>query len=91
MASFFKTDKSTAYHSLTQNLENAELPLEAETLTVIDGNVIFHAMIQVPQTFRDISIKVLDMLPKKGDIIFSTDMYKSEFVKAMEQHRKGNW
>ena len=91
MASFFKTDKSPAYHSSTQNLENAELALEAETLTVIDGNFIFHAMIQVSQTFRDISIKVLDMLPKKGDVIFSTDMYKSEFVKAMEQQRKGNW
>ena len=41
----FNTDKSTVYQSLTKNLENAELPPEAVTLTVIDGNAIFHAMI----------------------------------------------
>ena len=53
-----KTDKSKSYHLLTKNLENAELPPEEETLTVIDGNAVFHAMVQVPQTFQDMSINL---------------------------------
>ena len=46
-------------------------------------------MVQVPLTFRDICIKVLDMLPKKTDVIFSTDMYKEGSIKAMERKRRG--
>ena len=46
-----KTDKSKSYHLLTKNSENAELPPEEEFLTVIDGHAVFHAMVQVPQTF----------------------------------------
>ena len=68
-----KTDESKSYHLLTKNSENAELPPEEETLTVIDGNTLFHAMVQVPQTFRNISTKVLDLLSKKSDTIFSID------------------
>ena len=37
---FAKTDKSKSYHLLTKNSENAELPTEEETLTVIDRNVV---------------------------------------------------
>ena len=68
-----KTDKSKSYRLLTKNSENAELPPEEETLTVIDGNTLFHAMVQVTQTFRNISTKVLDLLSKKSNTIFSID------------------
>ena len=39
-------------------------------------------MLQVPQIFREISIQVLDMIPKTCDFVFSTDMYKKESIKA---------
>ena len=84
-----KTDKSSSFHLLTKGIQDAVSPPEANTLTIIDGNALFHAMVQVPLTFRDICIKVLDMLPKKTDVIFSTDMYKEGSIKAMERKRRG--
>ena len=84
-----KTDKSTSFHFLTKGIEDAVSPPEANTLTIIDGNAVFHAMVQVPLTFRDICIQVLDMLPKKTDVIFSTGMYQEGSIKAMERKRRG--
>ena len=85
-----KTDKSAMFHCFTKTTENSNLPPAEDTLTVVDGNAVFHAMVQVPQTFRDICIKLLDMMPKACDFVYSTDMYKKESIKAMERQRRGN-
>ena len=84
-----KTDKSALFHILTKNIDSSDTPPEDDLLTVVDGNAAFHAMVQVPKTFRDICIKVLDMMPKTCDVFFSTDMYKNDSIKAMERQRRG--
>ena len=82
-----KTDKSTSFHLLTKGIENPDSPPDAETLTVIDGNVIFHFMTQVPTIFHQIFVNVFGMMPKASDFVFSTDMYEDGSIKSMEQKR----
>ena len=53
-----KTDKSKAFHSLTDDFENVDIPSDGTTLTVIDGDAVFYSMTQIPLTFRQISEKL---------------------------------
>ena len=80
-----KTDKSSALHYFTKLVENAAYPPEAETMTIIDGNAVFHSMKEVPTAFRDICNKVFDMMPRSADFVFSTDMYKEGSIKTVER------
>ena len=49
-----KTDKSKEFQSLTDDIENVDTPSDGTTLTLIDGNAVFHSMTQIPLTFRQI-------------------------------------
>lgn len=84
-----KTDKAKGFIYLTKDMEDAALPPHDTTLVVIDGNAVFHCLQQLPSNFREISQKIFDMLPKGTDVIFSTDMYKTDSIKAMERKRRG--
>jgi hypothetical protein len=39
--------------------------------------------------FRDICARLFDMVVRKSDIIFSTDMYLENSIKSMERKRRG--
>lgn len=84
-----KTDKAKGFGYLTKDLEDATPPPTDATLVVIDGNAVFHCLQQLPSNFREISQKVLDMLPKSTDVVFSTDMYTTNSIKSMERKRRG--
>ena len=85
-----KTDKSAALHHLTKNTESIiDAPSDEDTLTIIDGNAVFHSITQVHTTFRQICVKVLEMMPKKSSFVFSTDMYLDGSIKSMERQRRG--
>ena len=83
-----KTDKSKAFHSLKDDIENVDPPTDGTTLTIIDGNAVFHSLAQIPHTFRQISEKFFELLPK-GDVVFGTDSYHEGSIKAMERKRRG--
>ena len=78
-----KTDKSSSFHFLNKSLQVANTPPLSETLTVIDGNAVFHSMVQVPPTFRQICVKLLEMMPSTSNFIFSTNMYQEGSIKSM--------
>ena len=84
-----KTDKSKGFHHLTKDLEDATVSTESKTLIIEDGNATFYYMKEVPSNFNHISCKVFDMMSKNCDVIFSTDMYKADSVKATERKRRG--
>jgi len=46
------------------------------------------SLTQIPQTFWQISEKLLELLPK-DDVIFSTDSYHEGSIEAMEGKRRG--
>ncbi len=84
-----KTNKSKGYQYLTKGVENAVVPDDANKLDIEDGNASFYCMREVPATFCQISHRLLDMVPRDEDVIFSTDMYSEKSVKSMERKRRG--
>ena len=86
---FNKTDKSKGFHYLMKGVDNATLPSVDTTLIIEDGNAVFHYLTEVPGNFKQICYKVLDRLPKKTDVLFSTDMYYPDSIKSVERKRRG--
>ena len=84
-----KTDKAKGYHHLTKDIEDAVVLQGERTLVIEDGNASFYYMKELPDNFNQISHKVFDIMSKNPDVIFSTDMYKDDSVKAMERKRRG--
>jgi hypothetical protein len=54
-----------------------------------DGNAAFYYLKDLPPNFRDICARLFDMVVRKSDIIFSTDMYLKNSIKSMERKRRG--
>ena len=85
-----KTDKSKGFQYLIKEVEDTQLPVDEDTLIIQDGNAMFHAMIDVPQNFLEISRRIFDRMPRKVDFVFSTDMYQEGSIKEMERERRGS-
>lgn len=86
---FFKTDKAKGRHYLIKDVENAALPSCETTLVIEDGNALFHYLREVLGNFKQICLKLFDMMVKTSDVVFSTDMYRPDSVKAVERRRRG--
>jgi hypothetical protein len=84
-----KADKSKGYHFLTKDVEDVPPPLDDKTLVIEDDNAAFYYLKDLPPSFRDISDRLFDMVARKSDIIFSTDMYLENSIKSMERKRRG--
>ena len=84
-----KADKSKGYHCLTKDVEDVPPPLDDKTLVIEDDNAAFYYLKDLPPSFRDISDRLFDMVARKSDIIFSTDMYLENSIQSMERKRRG--
>ena len=63
---------------------------ETETsLYIEDGNALLYKIADLPDTFKGIALKVLKLLPRNRDVIFSTDMYHKDSLKNQERQRRG--
>lgn len=54
-----------------------------------DGNAFFHMMNNLPPTFGEIYLQLLDLMSSKQHFVFSTDCYKPDSIKAQERLRRG--
>ena len=70
---FSKTNKAKGFQLLIRDLENDSLSPYDKTLTIEDGNALFHYMRELPDNFRGICLKLFDMKVKGTNAIFSTD------------------
>lgn len=84
-----KTDKSKSFAYLVKDINDAALPATDQTLVIIDGNAYFYFLKELPGNFKQICSKVFDMMPKTGNVVFSTDSYFPNSVKTMERQRRG--
>jgi hypothetical protein len=84
-----KTDKAKGVHFLTKDVDDMPEPPKKDTLIIEDGNALFHCVRDIPSNFKEICLKLLHMLPGEADIIFSTDMYRTDSIKSMERKRRG--
>uniref|UniRef100_A0A0L8HMW3 Uncharacterized protein n=1 Tax=Octopus bimaculoides TaxID=37653 RepID=A0A0L8HMW3_OCTBM len=83
-----KTDKSKDFKHVLKKCADAQLPDPRENFIIEDGNAVFHCLHEIPQTFGEISRKVLRSPLHLLPVIFSTDMYKENSVKGVEQNRR---
>jgi hypothetical protein len=70
-------------------VEDVPPPPDNKTLVIEDGNAAFYYQRDLPPNFRDICARLFDMVVRKSDIIFSTDMYLENSIKSMERKRRG--
>ena len=54
-----------------------------------DGNALFHMMQNLPLTFGEICLQLLDQMSSKQHFVFSTDCYKADSIKGQERFRRG--
>lgn len=84
-----KTNKASVLHFLTEDYnEDVDYP-ENKCMFIQDGNALFHALGNLPPTFGEIALKILDQMVAKGDFIFSTDSYHENSIKSQERLRRG--
>ena len=63
-----KNDKTQAFNYLSKDYADTNIPPEADTLTVYDGNACFHSLKDIPGNFSQISAKLFGMIGKAGDL-----------------------
>ena len=85
-----KIEKSKGFKYLVKETDTARKPPQDNIVLVVeDENARFYCMKDVPNNFRQICEKPFNMMPCYADVIFSTDMYKEDSVKAMERKCRG--
>ena len=87
-----KTCKSKILAYLTAEVSSVDgfYLRDEKVLYIEDGNARLHALKEIPDTFEQICLKLLDQLPRNSDVLFSTDMYKDGSVKSQERLRRGS-
>ena len=66
-------------------MEDVPPPPDDKALVIEDGNAAFYYLKDLPPNFKDICARLFDMVVRKSDIIFRTDMYLENSIKSMER------
>ena len=85
---FAKTNKAAMMHFVLEDKTN-DVPYPTGSFFIQDGNALFHALSNLPPTFGDICLQLLDQMVFKENFIFSTDSYQVDSIKAQERLRRG--
>ena len=85
----YKTNKASLLHYIAQDCPK-DLPYPEDALHIEDGNAMIYTLSNLPPTFGEVSLQILDRMISKHDFIFSTDSYHMYSVKGMERLRRGS-
>ena len=85
---FAKTNKAALMHVLLEDCDDPDPATRA--FHIEDGNALWHSLVQVPLTFREICLKLLDIMVPKKHFLFSTDSYCKDSIKSQERLRRGS-
>ena len=65
-------------------------PDPKNTLVIVDGNVVYHQLRDLPPTFGEICTKIFDISTSGNNFtVFSTDSYDTDSIKSLERKRRG--
>lgn len=88
--SMVKTNKAVLLHKLECHGSNVNASENGNISThIIDGNVMLHSLISIPETFGQLAKTVFLCLPKVQVVHFVTDSYKEKSIKCTERIRRG--
>ena len=85
---FNTTSKAAMLHYLMEDAPE-EVPYPTNSIYIQDGNALFHALKNLPPTFGEICLQVIDQMVVKKNFVFSTDSYHADSIKAQETLRRG--
>ena len=87
-----KTNKAVLMHKLESNITTNETydMITSDFVYIMDGNVLFHCVKNVPETFGMLAQTLFHMLPACTEIHFVTDTYKDISIKSFERNRRGH-
>ena len=85
---FSKTNKAASMHFLVTDCTK-EVVYPKDSFFIQDGNALFHTLTNLAQTFRGISLNILDLMLVKRNFIFSSDCYQQDSIKFQERKRRG--
>lgn len=60
-----------------------------DALFIQDGMALLHILTNMPPTFGEICLQILDQMVAKKHFLFSTDSYHPQSIKAQERERRG--
>ena len=83
-----KTNKATMLHYLLPD-HTEEVPYPADAIHIQDGNVLIHALKDLPLTFGGLCLKILDQMVSKKNFVFSSDFLSEHSIKAYARKRRG--
>lgn len=86
---FSKTNKATMLRYLLEDF-TTDLAYPKEALFIQDGMALLHTLTNLPPTFGEICLQVLDQMVAKKHFLFSTDSYHPQSIKAQERLRRGS-
>ena len=75
------------HYVLDETTEEVQYPVES--FFIQDGNALFYALTNLPPTFGDMCLMILDQMLAKKNFIFSTDSYHVDSIKSQERVRRG--
>ena len=84
--SLMKADKAKGFHYITKGVENESSTPSDSTLVMYDGNAMFDCLNDVPNNFKQIPLRLLEMTNEGFDVVFSTDMYLENSIKSWRDH-----
>lgn len=86
---FNKTNKAAMLHFLLEDFPDNGVSQPKDALFIQDGNALLHALKNLPPTFGEICLKILDQMVAKKNFVFSTDSYHEDSIKSQERQRRG--
>ena len=85
-----KNNKALGLKTLTSDIDDSKQPPQDKTLMIVDGNAMYHSLVEIPDTLKGVCEKIYSLIPGFSDVIFSTDMYEPESIKSSERKRRGS-
>lgn len=88
-----KTDKSKLLELLTNQVEPAE-DVPSTAAWIVDGMAILHSLKEIPSTFKDLAVTILDVIAPPSTmaarIDFVTDRYLATSIKNTERTKRSS-
>lgn len=85
---FAKTNKAAMLHFLLEECDQ-DVTYPKDAIYIQDGMALLHVLTNIPHTFGQICMQILDIMCLKKNFIFSTDCYEPDSIKAQERARRG--
>ena len=86
---FCKTNKAAMLHYILKDITQNDLQYPKDAFFIQDGMALLHTLTDIPPSWGDLCLKVLDQMVAKKNFLFSPDSYDEESIKSQERLRRG--